>query len=375
MYEERVTTEAKFQKLKAFFTLENTSWIVFGFIILAGLITRIFLWNFTSTDMDVWKEAAELLLQGNNPYETTLESFQIDGTKHFYAYFPLWMYVSALILLIFPNTWFFGVLKGLILLFDLQVVILLYIILKPKIENPWRLKIPIAVWFIVPIVIMTSSMHGKFDSLMIVFILLACLNNEKNQYIPTSLFLSLAVLTKSIALIIVPFFFNKDIREKNFSRIFKKIGLLIIPILLFSIPFLHEPILYFQGVLGVHVTRNHDMAPLFALLSMIFTSDNAEKIIRICLTCTIIIIWLFLIIISLIKRIDIYDCCFYAFLAFNSLYWVFLVQYTVWIFTFYTITSTKSKMKHWQVGSLSSVLIILPTIMLAILGAFVKNGL
>ena len=124
MYEERVISEAKFPKLKAFFTIENTSWIVFGVLILVGIITRILLWNFTSTDMDVWKEAAELLLQGENPYETTLESFQVDGTKHFYAYFPLWMYISALILIIFPNTWFFGLIKGLTLLFDLQVVIL-----------------------------------------------------------------------------------------------------------------------------------------------------------------------------------------------------------------------------------------------------------
>jgi uncharacterized membrane protein len=375
VYEERVITEAKFPKLKAFFTIENTSWIIFGAVILAGIIVRIFLWNFTSTDMGVWKEAAELLLQGENPYETTLESFQVDGSKHFYAYFPLWMYISALVLVVFPNTWFFGLIKGLTLLFDLQVVILLYILLKPKVENAWRLKIPIAVWFIVPIVLMTSSMHGKFDSLMFVFILLACINHDKDQHMPESLFLSLAILTKPIALILIPFFYRKEIREKNFSKIFTKIGLLIAPIVLFSIPFLHEPIIYFQGVLGVHVTRNHDMAPLFALLSMPFSSAKADKIIRICLTCLIVILWIILIVLSFIKKIDIYDCCFYAFLAFNSLYWVFLVQYTVWIFTFYTITSTKSKMKHWQVGSLSSFLIILPTVMLAILGAFVKHGL
>ncbi|NHJ47682.1 MAG: hypothetical protein FK733_07840 [Asgard group archaeon] len=375
MYEERVIAETKNPKLKAFFTTENTSWFIFGIIILAGIITRIFLWGFTSTDMDVWKEAADLLLQGINPYETTLESFLTEGTKHFYAYFPLWMYISALIQLIFPDAWFFGIVKGLTLLFDLQVVVLLFAILKPKIENAWRLKMPIAIWFVAPIVLMTSSMHGKFDSLMIIFILLACITYEKKQFIPESLFLSFAILTKPIALMLVPFFYKREIQEKNFRKLFAKIGLLILPIVLMSIPFLHEPVLYFQGVLGVHVTRGHDMAPLFALLSLPFSSSNADSIIRICLTVAIICVWLTIIVLSFVKKMDIYDSCFYSFLAFNILYWVFLVQYTVWIYTFYTITTTKSKLKHWQLGSLTSSLLLIPTIMLAVLGAFVRHGL
>ena len=173
MYEERVITDSKFLKLKAFFTPSNTSWIVFGGIILAGIIVRIFLWDFSSTDMVVWKQAAEMLLNGQNPYETTLESFQLEGFKHFYAYFPLWMYICSLILLIFPEGAFFPLTKGLILLFDIQVVILLYTILKPKVKDTWRLKVPIVIYFVTPIVLMTSSMHGKFDSLMFVFILLA----------------------------------------------------------------------------------------------------------------------------------------------------------------------------------------------------------
>ena len=151
LYEERAITDSRFPKLKEFFTPSTTSWIVFGSIILAGIIVRIFLWDFT-------------------PYETTLESFQNEGIKHFYAYFPLWLYISSLVLLVFPEGMFFPVIKGLILLFDIQVVVLLYILLKPKVENVWRLKIPIAVWFITPMVLMTSSMHGKFDSLMFVFL-------------------------------------------------------------------------------------------------------------------------------------------------------------------------------------------------------------
>ena len=171
MYEDKSLTESKFTRVKDLFSHKYTSWIIFGVILLAGIIVRVFLLDFTSSDLFVWKEAAELLISGVNPYQRTLESFQIPGSAHFYAYFPLWMYICSMVLLIFTESWFFIIVKILIIVFDLQVVILLYVILKNKVENKWRLKIPIAVWFITPMVIMTGAMHGKFDSLMFVFIL------------------------------------------------------------------------------------------------------------------------------------------------------------------------------------------------------------
>ncbi|MHA1154703.1 MAG: glycosyltransferase 87 family protein [Candidatus Heimdallarchaeota archaeon] len=376
MYEERLITESKFEKIREFFTPNNSSWIVFGIIILAGIIARIFLWNFTSTDIFVWKDAAQLFLNGENPYQTTLESFQIEEMKHFYAYFPLWMYFSSLILLIFPETWFFGVTKGFLILFDLQVIILLYMILQKKVSNVWRLKMPIAVWFITPMVLMTGAMHGKFDSLMFVFILLACIFNEKKGYFLEGIFLSLAILTKPIALILVPFFLKNDIRERNFSSLFTKIAVLFVTITLFSLPFLSDPLLYIQGVLGVHVTRDHDLGLLFALLSLPFSSASADSIIRICLTIVIVAVWIFLIIISYIKDYDIYKSIFLAFVGFNSLYWVFLIQYAVWIYTFYIIhTSKTEKMKNWQLATSTGVIIVISTVGLALLGTFVKHGL
>ncbi|MCK5182822.1 MAG: hypothetical protein KAQ95_00860 [Candidatus Heimdallarchaeota archaeon] len=375
MYEDRIITDSKFPKLKAFFTPKNTSWVVFGGIILAGLIVRIFLWDFSSTDMVVWKQAAEMLLNGQNPYVTTLESFQLEGVKHFYAYFPLWMYVCSLVLLIFPEGAFFPLTKGLILLFDIQVVILLFTILKPKVKDHWRLKIPIAIWFVTPIVLMTSSMHGKFDSLMFVFILLVVIFYERDEFITESIFITLAVLTKPIALILVPFFFRKNLRERNFKKVFSRIGIIIGLLLLFSAPFLHDPLTYIQGVFGVHVTRSHDMGPIFALLSLPFSSPRADSIIRYCLTGVIAAVWILIIILSFVKKTDIYKCMLFTFIAFNSLYWVFLVQYTVWIYIFYVVVTSKGKLKHWQLGSLTSFIVVFSTVMLALIGAFVKVGL
>ncbi len=376
MYEERLITESKFPKIREFFSPNNSSWIVFGIIILAGIIARILLWNFTSTDIFVWKAAAKLFLNGENPYQTTLESFQVEGIKHFYAYFPLWMYVSSLILIIFPETWFFGITKGLILLFDLQVIALLYIILQKRVNNVWRLKIPIAVWFLTPMVLMTGAMHGKFDSLMFVFILLACIFNEEKIYFFEGIFLSLAILTKPIALILVPFFLKNDVHERNFSNLFTKIVVLFVTITLFSIPFLNDPLLYIQGVLGVHVTRDQDLGLLFALLSLPFPLDSANSIIRICITIVIVVVWITIIIISYVKNFDIYKSIFLAFVGFNSLYWVFLIQYVVWIYTFYIIhTSKAEKMKNWQLVTSTSVIIVITTVALVLLGAFVKNGL
>lgn len=375
MYEEKVVTEPKFARVKDLFSHKYTSWIIFGIIILAGIIVRIFLWDYTSSDIFVWKEAAELLLSGENPYLRTIESFQIPGSAHFYAYFPLWMYICSLILLIFPQSWFFVIVKGLILFFDVQVVLLLYVILQNKVENKWRLKIPIAVWFVTPMVIMTGAMHGKFDSMMFVFILLACLFNERESIIPEAIFLSLGILTKSITLMLVPFFFLKEIKERNFKRILLKIGLIILPIILFSIPFLAHPIIYLQGVLGVHITREHDLGFVYALISMALTTAKAENILKICLTVVIAVLWITIIVIAYFKKLDIYSSCFYTFTMFNSLYWVFLIQYTSWIYTFYLIFTSKSKLKHWALGSITSFLIILSTVLMALLGLFVKNGL
>ena len=376
MYEERILKESKYIKIREFFSANNSSWIVFGIIILAGIVTRIFLWDFTSTDIYVWKDAAELFLTGENPYLTTLESFQVDGIKHFYAYFPLWMYFSSLILLVFPEAWFFGVIKGFILLFDIQVVILLYAVLQNKVSNPWRLKVPIAIWFITPMVLMTGAMHGKFDSLMFVFILLACIFNEKKIYLLEGIFISLAVLTKPIALILVPFFLIDDIRERDFSSLFTKIAALFVLITIFSIPFLDDPFVYLQGVLGVHVTREYDLGPIFAILSLIFNSSGAESIIRICLTVIIILVWLALIVLAYIRNFDIYEGIFFTFVGFNSLYWVFLIQYAVWIYTFYiTYTTKREKLKHWQLCISTGAIIVVSTVGLALLGTFVKHGL
>ena len=375
MYEDKTVNEPKFSRVKDLFSHKYTSWIIFGIIILAGIIVRIFLWDYTSSDIFVWKEAAELLLSGENPYLRTIESFQIPGSVHFYAYFPLWMYICSLILLIFPQSWFFVIVKGLILFFDIQVVLLLYVILQNKVENKWRLKIPIAVWFITPMVIMTGAMHGKFDSLMFVFILLACLFNERDSLIPEALFLSLGILVKPITLIIVPFFFLKEVRERNFKRILLKIGLIALPIILFSIPFLAKPIVYIQGVLGVHITREHDLGFVYALFLMAISTARGESILKICLTVVIAILWVTIIIISYFKKLDIYSSCFYTFTMFNSLYWVFLIQYTTWIYTFYIIFTSKSKLKHWALGSITSFLIILSTVLMAVLGLFIKNGL
>ncbi|NHJ03417.1 MAG: DUF2029 domain-containing protein [Candidatus Heimdallarchaeota archaeon] len=375
MYEERTLNESKLTKFKEFFTPKNSSWLVFGFLILAGIVIRIFLWDFTSSDIFVWYDAAKLLLSGENPYTTTLESFQIEEGSHFYAYMPLWMYICSLILLIFPDGWFYVIIKILLIILDLIVVGLMYVILRDKVENVWRLKLPIAVWFITPMIVMTSAMHGKFDSLMFIFILAACIFHKKENFILESVFLSLGVLTKTIVLILVPLFFLKNIRKKDYKTIAYKILLIIFPILLFSIPFLYDPIVYFQGILGVHITRGHDLAPIFALLSWPFNSTTADRIIRIILTVIIVLVWLTIIIIAYIKEIDIYSGIFYSFVAFNSLYWVFLIQYTAWIYTFYVIHTSKSKLKHWQLTSISSFIIIISTTLMGLMGLFIKNGL
>lgn len=375
MYEKSLVKERFIVKFKSFFTAENASWLIFLLLLIGGIIAKLFLWDFTSSDMDVWREAAKLFIAGKNPYEETLLSFQIEGMKHFYAYFPLWLYVCSILLLIFPETWFFPLIKILILFFDLQVVILLFVILKPKVENPWRLKLPIAIWFITPIIIMTSSMHGKFDSLMFVFILIALLANEKKLPVAEGLFLSGAILTKPIMLLLVPFFFRSEIKEKNYRSFSIKLFSLIVPIILFSIPFLKEPLLYLKGVLGVHITRNNDMGLFFSLFKMIFPSANADVNIRISLTVVIVLFWVLMIIISFLKKIDLYTLSFLTFLGFNLFYWVFLVQYTFWIYTFYVLVSTKSKMKAWHIGLITPLLIILSTTALALLGTFVKTGL
>lgn len=375
MYEKSEITESKFAKLKRIMTIESTSWVVFGLIIVGGIIARIFLWDFTSSDIFIWKEAAEIFLSGENPYEVTLESFQIEGMTHFYAYLPLWMYICSAVLLLFPESWFFIVIKGLVLLFDLGVVAGMYFILRSKVDDSWRLKLPIAFWFVTPMVIMTSAMHGKFDSLLLLFLLLACIYNEKNNPILESLFLTFAILTKPIALIFVPFFYRKEIMKKDFGTILSK-GLISLGLLLvFSIPFLSEPILYFKGVLGVHITRGHDLGPIFGLLKLIFRSPQADPIIRICLTVIIIVVWLTIVALAFIKKYDIYTCCFLVFLGFNGLYWVFLIQYTVWIYTFYVIVSTKSKLAHWKVAIATGAIVTISVVIMSLLGLFTKNGL
>jgi hypothetical protein len=173
---------------------------------------------------------------------------------------------------------------------------------------------------------------------------------------------------------IVPFFFVRSIKQKNFGKILVKIGILLFPLLLFSIPFLHAPITYYQGVLGVHITRGHDLAPLFAILSLPFSSARADIIIRTCLTIVIIVSWLATIFLAFLKELDVYTCCLLAFAFFNLFYWVFLIQYAVWIYTFYVIVTTKIDMRKWVLPLSTTTIIVLSSLLMFFMGLFVMHG-
>jgi len=84
-----------------------------------------------------------------------------------------------------------------------------------------------------PVSVLVTSFHGQFDSIMLLFVLLALRLHESRRFDASALSLSAAIATKSFPVLLLPFF----VVSLGVSRAVRFVLLAIVPVLLLLLPY------------------------------------------------------------------------------------------------------------------------------------------
>lgn len=199
-------------RLSAFLKYPMLTIILIGLIIRAVLIP-LFTYNY---DIAFWATTIQHLQSGNGLY----------GLQGYY-YTPVWGYILSFLglignfvfgissygvvaddlLLSLGADWeFYGAMtvtpefsilvKSFLTIFDLIGAYLIYTIVKRFGHSDRKATIAFGLWFLCPIVIYTSAVHGTFDNISVTFMLLSLILAIDRKYLFAGASFSVAALTK-----------------------------------------------------------------------------------------------------------------------------------------------------------------------------------
>jgi len=213
--------------------LKNPKAILFAGITI-GLTIRFFLIlkSVDIADVQRMHEVAISFTKGINPYKI----------KNFYIYPPAWMYFEYLTLRVSQilSIPFEIAIKFWPTVSDIIITLLIYkILIKKKVESKsaslWSLG-----YFLNPISIIISSLHGQFDSIIILFTLISLylLLFKKKTYLLSALVLGLSICIKPNPILLIPLYiYTKKVSLKQRGYFLFLCGL---PILLTTAPYLYK---------------------------------------------------------------------------------------------------------------------------------------
>ena len=277
------------------------------------------------------------------------------GISMFFSYLPL----SSLGLLLdnlFQDYGFleFGF-KTTSFLFDYTTLILLSLITK-KFSN----KILLISYWLSPIVIYTTYIHGQLDIVPVTFLLACICMIRWNRYKSAGLFISLAIFSKLSMLIALPFIFIYLQRKKGFNYEFLKFILTITVFsLLFFIPFI------FSEGFWTMVLKTREIERLY-LVFIPFGSNLKLYVVPVIYFISLYLVWR-------LKRITQDLFLIATGLGFFSIL-IFIPAapgWYVWILPFLTFYQIKSKKDFITLGFIYNIFTILE-IYLSSTGSFFK---
>jgi len=186
----------------------------FVFIIILAILLRMLVSNMgLSSDLKMFTLDAENLISGGRLYNLTKDF--ASGPYDLFDKTPLFIMLLALIRQIFEYSTFyrFFLTKLPTILCDLGVGYLVYDHLK-KGGTPRFIRLAaMSLWLLNPLVIMTGALMGKYDSIVLMFLLLAMRNTGNRRF---SLYFALAALTKQNALFLLPWLlYDKKTRNRT----------------------------------------------------------------------------------------------------------------------------------------------------------------
>ncbi len=222
-------------------------WLFFGLVFAAGVFIRAWAAPISS-GVDIpqfWAFARVFQEYGIDFYryaDATMDIFPVKGWA--YVYPPIWLLMLRLGLVAAPvevvtETWVEAswrlAVKVPVIAADLAIGCLLYwAIPGPK----WRKLLFAGLWLLHPTAWYNSAVFGQFDAVAAVFLVAAVIMLEKGRDGWAFLLAGLAVMTKQHTFIAVFMMLAVSARNVNWRRTVSNCGILALPVIILSIPFL-----------------------------------------------------------------------------------------------------------------------------------------
>lgn len=215
-------------------------------IVLTGLLIRIGVaaafpmgWEF---DLESYRIIGELLLSGENPY-------LVDPDR--YPYFPGWMVVEAAIVWVTEHTPapFWLIARTPQIIADVTLILVIHRILNSGFTGATLSpNVGAAIHAYNPAAIAIIAGHGQFDSVPILFLVLAIALLYRNTPVKSALVLGVGILLKPVPMLLGPLFLA---HLEDWDTRLRYLIVAAAPTALFSIPFIiWDAKAYFSTTLG-----------------------------------------------------------------------------------------------------------------------------
>ncbi|MCF3653623.1 MAG: glycosyltransferase 87 family protein [Aigarchaeota archaeon] len=220
-------------------------------ILLIGVLARLIPAPFYAHpwDMYIWFKSGELGLQDLNIYKF---GDYVEYPWGFYAYPPGWLYWLIVVALLGGGTLFrIFMIKLPIILADIASAIMIYQIMRMLKFDEDKSLVASAIWLFNPITYFISSFWGMFDSIAVLFQLLAIYMLLRRRLISAGVMAGIGASIKLIpALIVIPAMIHLIRRGECGLReaVLKLILPTSITFLAVSTPFLTTPMEYFEAI-------------------------------------------------------------------------------------------------------------------------------
>jgi Predicted integral membrane protein len=206
-------------------------------ILIVGLVIRFVFMPITSSPFDIgagWVAIIEGTYSGDTIYESG-----------WYFYPPVWGYILSIISGVadligmgsfgsvftsiydgqvltighglLTNLEFNFLVKIPALIFDVLAGLAAYEIVKRLTGDQKKAVIGFALWFLAPVVVMSSSILGMFDSIMMFLMMFSLLTFMDKKYFLTGTLVSIAFFTKIFAIFLIPVMVAYIISERDLS--------------------------------------------------------------------------------------------------------------------------------------------------------------
>ncbi len=233
-------------------------------IFLIAIADRIPMFSQIGKDIEAYTDASTDLLEGRNPYERTVQSFNNpnDPGSHGFAYLPMLMYINsvAIILSLLTKVPTVFLQKIPVLLADIGVGILLYKLLYQK--NYAVLLAALWIWFWNPYFYFKQN-YVYMDPLPIFFMLAALVTLKKDSVV-SGTFFAIAVSVKTFPIIALPVLLLKSKNPKHF------LAAAIITGLAICAPFFYDIRTFLEGSVLIHGERFIQGRPFLFYISYFY---------------------------------------------------------------------------------------------------------